>query len=124
MVRIIADSEMAPSGAGSRAASEWAQECVPPARDGGNALANAPGLSFARVEDLERVEHAAHGGLHGDSPWIEFAAHAVALQDPDAVLTGHGTAERDRRVEELLERRLGGSPGGVTSSGCKFPSPA
>ena len=82
MVRIIADSEMAPSGAGSRAASEWAQECVPPARDGGNALANAPGLSFARVEDLERVEHAAHGVgiLKRDGMRRELDPGAVAMQ--------------------------------------------
>jgi hypothetical protein len=50
--------------------------------------------------------------LHRERARVELAAHAVTLQDADAVLAGHGAAQRDGRVEELLERRLGGLPGG------------
>src|SRR5580693_10556990 len=63
-------------------------------------------LSLAGVEYLERVQGAAHRGLQGERAGIELAAHAVTLQDPDAVLAGDRTVQGDRRVEELLERGL------------------
>ena len=62
--------------------------------------------SLSGVEDLQRVERVAHGGLQGERARVELAAHAVALEDADAVLAGDGAAERDGRVEELLERGL------------------
>src|SRR5690349_2645310 len=68
-------------------------------------------LALAGVEDVAGVEGVADGGLEGEGAGVEFAAHAVALEDADAVLAGHGAAQRDGRVEELLERRLGGLPG-------------
>src|SRR5262249_18751733 len=64
-------------------------------------------LALARVEDLAGVEGAAHRGLQREGARVEFPAHAVPFQDADAVLTGDGAAQRDGRVEELLERGLG-----------------
>src|SRR6185369_13950933 len=74
-------------------------------------------LTLAGVEDLARVEGAAHRVLHGERARLELAAHAVPFQDADAVLPGHRAAQRDGRVEEFLERRLGGFPGGRVARG-------
>ena len=65
----------------------------------------------SRVEDPQRVERAARPRLQGQGTRVGFPVHAAALEQPDAMLPGDGAAERDRRVEELVERGLGGGPG-------------
>jgi MFS family permease len=73
------------------------------------------GLALARVEDSAGVQGASNSILHRQRARVEFPAHSVALEQADAVLTGDGAAELDRGVEEVLERGLGGDPGGVVA---------
>src|SRR5216684_8767575 len=66
---------------------------LPVLREAATLRARARGLlALARVEHLARVERAAHRGLQRERTGIQLTAHAVAFEDPDAVLAGHGAA--------------------------------
>jgi hypothetical protein len=57
-----------------------------------SACRSPEGLALTGVEDLERVQRAAHRGLQGEGTGVQFPAHAIPFEEPDAMFAGDGAS--------------------------------